>query len=127
VDSKLKDIVNVNDFGAKGDGIFVTGLISATAASTTLNAASTAFVSGDVGKVITVPGAGAAGADLTTTIATVINAGSVTLAVAATTTVNATVQLFYGSNNSTAFQNAYNAVGEGGSVVIPVGNYALLT
>lgn len=60
-----------------------------TAASTTLTSASIGFSFADIGKNITVAGAGASGALLTTTITGFNSTTSVTLATAATTTVSA--------------------------------------
>jgi hypothetical protein len=59
-----------------------------TASSATLTSASNPFASGDVGLHIIVRGAGAAGADLYTTISAYTNAGQVTLAATAGTTVS---------------------------------------
>lgn len=60
-----------------------------TALSTTLTrTGGNTFAATDVGKTIKVPGAGAAGATLTTTIATRVSATEVTLATAASTTVS---------------------------------------
>lgn len=125
--AEVEVTVSVLDHGAVGDGIFSTGLVNATNGSTLITAAASPFVSGDVGKVITVPGAGPAGADLTTTIASFVNAGAINLATPASTTGSITRELFYGTDNSAAFQAAYDAVGEQGSVIIPAGNYHLLT
>lgn len=58
-----------------------------TASSTTITSATAAFVSGDVGKAITVQGAGAAGVPLTTTIASVTNGTTAVLTAAASTSV----------------------------------------
>lgn len=58
-----------------------------TAADTTLTSATAAFTSADVGRGVTVAGAGAAGADLVAEIASVTNGTTVELNVAAGTTV----------------------------------------
>lgn len=62
------------------DGAITVGLFA-------LTSASNPFVPGDVGQTIVVEGAGAAGVSLITTIAAYVNAGQVTLAAAAGTTV----------------------------------------
>lgn len=54
----------------------------------TVTAASGPFLAGDVGKDIVIPGAGAGGAALVTTVATYIGATQVTVATAAGTTVS---------------------------------------
>ncbi len=59
-----------------------------TAASTTFTDSSGPFVAGDVGRAVTIPGAGAGGATLVTTIKTFTNATTVVLTAAAGTTVN---------------------------------------
>lgn len=66
----------------------VVGTDGAVAASATaFTSAKAAFLAGDVGKAITIKGAGAAGADLVTTIAAYVSATAVTLSDAAGTTV----------------------------------------
>ena len=58
-----------------------------TSGSATLTSATAAFVAGDVGKPVTVQGAGASGVPLTTTISAVTNGTTATLAATAGTTV----------------------------------------
>jgi len=60
-----------------------------TAAAVALTSASNPWVAADVGSDIIVRGAGAGGADLVTTIATYVSAGSVTTTASAGTTVTA--------------------------------------
>ncbi|MGZ4790282.1 MAG: hypothetical protein ACXWBO_00340 [Ilumatobacteraceae bacterium] len=60
------------------------------AASTTLRSASLAFRPGDVGRIVTIGGAGTAGADLTTEITQVTNATTVELADASLSAVDLT-------------------------------------
>lgn len=67
--------------------IFADGV--ATASSTTFTSATAGFTAADVGKEITIAGAGAAGARLVTTISAFTNATTVTLGAAATTSVTA--------------------------------------
>ena len=59
-----------------------------TAAAAALTSASNPFTSADVGATVIVVGAGAAGADLITTISAFVGAGQVTLAANAGTTVS---------------------------------------
>ncbi len=65
-----------------------------TASAAVLTSASNPFAAGDAGRAIIVRGAGASGADLVTTILTYTNAGSVTLAANAGTTVTGAKALF---------------------------------
>ena len=98
---KLRETVSVKDFGAVGDGgIGSAGAI--TSGTTTLTDSSAAFTTADVGKTIIVYGAGAAGANLTTTIASRNSATSVELAAAASTTVSAARYVFYGTDDTQA-------------------------
>lgn len=115
--------VNVtDDFGAIGDGVRVTdGAITASAA--TFTSASSSFVTADIGKIISVHGAGVAGANLTTTIASINGSTSVELTANASTTVSSAVAI-HGTNNSTALQAALDS---GKNVRLPVGRYAFDT
>ena len=101
-------MLSIADYGAKcNEATFTDGSISAT--STTFNTSSSHFVSGDVGKVIRVSGAGAAGAMLVTTIASYTSATQVSLTAAASTTVASGATWDYGTDDTTAIQNAWNA------------------
>lgn len=116
-------VFNVKAYGALGDGkIYYDGAINAS--SSTLTVASGAFASTDVGKAITVGGAGAAGVVLTTTIATYISATSVTLSVTASTTVSGKL-VMAGTLDHVAIQAAIDAANTagGGEVVMPTGTY----
>lgn len=75
------------------DWTTVTGSVAES--STTLTVPFGSFIATDVGKDIIVTGAGAAGADLTTTIAAVTDSRTVTLTDAATTAASA-VSISYG-------------------------------
>ena len=69
-----------------------------TTATTTLTSATAAFVANDVDALITIGGAGAAAADLTTRIVSVTSATEVEVADAASTTVSAeTLDIYTGS------------------------------
>lgn len=88
-------------------GTYSTG--SMTAAGTTLTVTEAPFVSGDVGKTVTVSGAGVAGAPLVAAITVYTNSSTVTLGTAATYTVSAAtvcvtsrrVDVYGGGNGST--------------------------
>lgn len=93
----------------------------------TLTDTSNTFTSADVGKLITVVGAGAAGVDLSTTIATFASSTSVTLTVSATTAVSAATYA-YGTDDGPAINSAITAAATlGGTVSLPPGNYAIGT
>ena len=81
-------IVNPKDFGAKGDTLYFYDGV-ATAGSTNFTSAAAVFAATDVGKVISIAGAGASGADLRTTIAARVSNTQITLAAAASTAVTA--------------------------------------
>jgi hypothetical protein len=79
-----------------------------TSGTATLTSATANFPTTVVGKYIRVEGAGAAGADLITTIATRNSGTSITLSVNASTTVSSKA-IFWGTNDSTAIQSAITA------------------
>ena len=97
-------VLNVLDFGAVGDGK-ATMVAAMTSGSAVLTSADAGFVAGDVGKWIRVEKAGAAGADLVTTIASRASGTQITLSVAASTTVTPT-GVFWGTNDTAAVQAA---------------------
>jgi hypothetical protein len=109
-------------FGAVGDLTTISGCaISATSSSLACSGAS--FVAGDVGKTMYVAGAGTAGATLISSIATRVNSTTVTLNNAAATAVTSATAA-YGTDNTTALQNAINfAIAHGEGLYIPAGNY----
>lgn len=93
----------------------------------TLSDTSNTFTSTDVGKSITVVGAGAAGVDFTTTIATIASSTSVTLTAAASTAVSAATY-GYGTDDGPAINAAITAAASlGGTVSLPPGNYTIAT
>lgn len=114
-------VQNVKSYGAKGDGRTVTDA-SMTLGSKTLTSASLAsFSSADVGKTVTVVGAGTSSGTLAATISFYTSSTQVTLSVAAATAVSsATANI--STSDITAIQNALNA---GGNVYFPPGQYYL--
>lgn len=94
-DADIRNVIAVEYIGAGGvvesvtvqDSVSTGGAMTATSTTLTTTGGNT-FAATDVGKTIKVPGAGAAGATLTTTIATYVSATSVTLTAAASTTVS---------------------------------------
>lgn len=103
---------------------FAAGAITASSAVFT-DTTNAPFAATDVGKLITIVGAAASGADLSTTIATFTSASSVTLTAGATTTVSGATYR-YASDDSTAINAAITAAAvSGGNVFIPAGSYGL--
>lgn len=95
--------------------------------STTLNSATAAFSAADVGKAISISGAGASGLKLLTTIVAVISANSVTLANAAVT-ANSSTGATIGFDCGTALQAAFDDISaQGGGIVVIDGEYLLST
>jgi hypothetical protein len=97
------------DYGAKGDVKQVHDA-NMSLSSQTLTSATAAFVSGDVGKLAVVRGAGlnTQGNTLVATITAVTNATTVTLSVAAAVAVTNTV-LIWGTDDTAAIKSALNA------------------
>lgn len=107
-------------YGAVADGRFLLdGAI--TSGTTTFTSASNPFTADDVGKIFVVTGAGAAGGQLTTTIASYNGAGSVELTASASTTVSA-ANASWGTDNTAAFQDAIDAAEADGSGTVLVRN-----
>ena len=123
--------VNVKDFGAKGDCQRVTDAIM-TKGSNALTSASAHFVAEDVGKPIYVLGASVQkfpelgevpGAPLSSHIASVTNAHTITLADAALCDTTA-AGVAWGADDSHAIQSAIDSLKDtGGTVFIPPGMY----
>lgn len=116
--------INVKDYGARGDtrkytdGAITTGTATFTSATAT-------FVAGDKGKTITIGGAGAAGVPFTTTILSVTNSTTVTLAANASTTVSGK-SFGFGTDDTAAITAAIAAAAAlplGGTVYFPPGIY----
>lgn len=124
---KAREIVSAADFGAKGDAVEPNLEVSINAGSTAMIAFGGSFTSADVGKTIVVPGIGAAGIPLITTIAAVLDSVHITLATAASTTVLGTVKkVNYGTDNTPAFHRAFAAYYGVAARVAP-GNYLCAT
>ena len=99
--------INVKDYGAVGDAKRLDdGAI--TSGDATFTSAASTFTADDVGKFIRVVGAGTAGADLITTIASRNSATSVELAANAATTVTGATA-FHGTDDTDAVQGAIDA------------------
>jgi len=112
--------INVKEYGAKGDGISASdGAI--TASDNTFTSAGGAFTSSDVGKVLIIAGAGAAGVGLVTTIASITSASEVETTEAAATTVSSS-EYFYSTDDTAAFQDA---AASGLNIYTPDGYYGI--
>lgn len=109
------DNLSVRMFQGNGDGIRISDAVM-TATFNVLSSAAVSFVSKDVGKLVMVAGAGAAGADLITTISAA-SAGNAILNANAGTTV-AGANAIYGTDNTAAFIEAFD---RNGRLVLPVG------
>jgi hypothetical protein len=95
-------------YGAVADGETISnGTTVATDA--TLTSASNPWVAADVGKTIRVRGAGAAGADHFTTIASFTSAGSIEMTDVAVTSVAGTAVVDWGTDNTTALKAMLDA------------------
>ena len=105
VSAILSDAINVRNYGALGDAQLASGAVMVTGAPNTLTCANATFVAGDVGKVIVVQGAGAAGANLVTTIAARVSATVVTTTDACSTNVGSSF-IRWGTNDAVAIQAA---------------------
>jgi hypothetical protein len=116
-------LLNVRDYGAKGDRRVVTDA-AMTSGSATLTSATAAFTSGDVGKYVMVTGAGTSGAPLYGTVSSYTNSTTVTLSLNAATTVSAK-KAWFATNDSTAIQAAIDACSSSGygQVVLPGGSW----
>jgi len=103
------EYLNPQWFGAIGDGKRSFSGV-ATSGDATFTDAGNFFEAADVGKTIAIGGAGAAGATLVTTIASINSSTSIELTVAPSTTVAANAQYAYGTLNDTPMANLRAAV-----------------
>jgi hypothetical protein len=123
---------NIMWYGAKCDGVYASNQnaaytatnLSITSGTPNLLSSGSTFTSADVGKSIWVPGAGAAGVGLSTTIAAFVDATHVTLGANASTTVTAVAAtqanpFVYGTDDTTNIQAAMTATPTGGTLLIP--------
>lgn len=110
------------DFGATGDARSFTASLS----GSTLTGSGAAFTAADVGKTVSVPGAGAGGRALVATVASVASATQATLSASALTNVTGkTVTL--GTDDREAIEAAWNAAAAagGGRCYLPQGRYLI--
>lgn len=111
--------ITLPPYNATGNGLTVTdGAMSSVTNPTTLTCStSQPFKATDVGKLVNVWGAGAAGVSLSGTITAYISPSQVTLSVAAATTV-AGATVTFGTDDTAAFTQALSdATGKGGGTI----------
>ena len=104
VQTKLRQWISPEDYGAVGDANEITDA-SINAGSNVLTTATGHFVASDVGKRISVWGAGSGNYSLVATIATFTSSSSITLSTNASTSVSGVVAQ-YGTDDWQALQNA---------------------
>lgn len=125
--SALFGYTNLAWYGPKCDGVAIQsgGGLVMTAGSPNLSYSAGTFTSADVGKSISVPGAGTGGTYLFSTIASVTNATNVVLAANAITTIGGpptfALPFTYGTDDTLTIQAAMEAVPNGGVLDIPAG------
>ena len=116
------ELFDIREYGAVSD---ITSGANGSVSSGSTNFTSNAiFASTDVGKAITIPGAGPAGAALGTTIAAYISSGNVTLATAASTSVSS-VAFTFGKDNTAAILSAISAAAGTGRLYAPPGTFMI--
>jgi hypothetical protein len=99
-------------FGANGNSLAVRLPTTIGLGSNVLTLNGASFAATDVGKSIVVGGAGSAGAGLYGTITGYTSSSQVTLSVTAATAVTGTTEIsIYGTDDTTAIQNALTAAG----------------
>ena len=120
----LTNQINVKQYGALGDGIYISdGAI--TSGTATFTSATASFTSADIGKRIVIEGAGSSSATLATTISAIGSATSITIGTNASTTVSSNAKAVYGTDDTTAINSAISAASNGDTVFFPVGLYMI--
>jgi hypothetical protein len=110
VASTVNTVRHIRDFGVAADARTITGSTSITSGSTALTVIGASFTSADIGKIIIVPGAGASGGALVSTIAARSSNSMLTLADAAGTTISSvSTTVAYGTDDREAVQVAINS------------------
>lgn len=112
-------VLDVKDFGAKCDLTRLSD-VTTTSSSAVISSASYTFTSADVGKYMTIAGAGAAAAVLNATISSV-SGGNATLSATAGTSIAGTGVAVFGTDDQPAIQAAFNRANTlgGGMVFLP--------
>lgn len=99
----------LRDYGAKGDGAHYQSGAMSSGTAALADTTNTPFTTSDIGKAITVIGAGTSGADLQTTISGFTDSGHVTLAANAGTTVTG-AEYGYGTDDTSAISSFFSAL-----------------
>lgn len=118
--------MNVLDYGAMADMLTLSSAVTMTVGSGVANIPGASFTSTDVGKPITILGAGASGAPIAGTITAWTSATSITVSVDASTALTgaADVTVIYGTDNTPYFIDAISALpASGGTIYVPAGRY----
>lgn len=115
----------VDERGAVGDGVYRTNGV-ATSGDATFTCATASWASADISKPIVVAGAGAAGATLATTIASINSTTSVELTAAPSTSV-ASAKFYYGTDDTAVIQAALDATTDGQGVVFGPGKIYMVS
>jgi hypothetical protein len=121
-DGQVHDVKNPT-YGAKGDTVRKTGG-SIASGTTTFTASAATFAAGDVGKIITVQGAGASGGVLSAAISAYTSSTQVALSTAAGTTVSG-ADFAFGTDDTSAILAAVTAAGARGTICAPAGTYLI--
>ncbi len=116
---------SISAFGANGDGQIATN-VTTIGGSRTVTMIGGTFVPSDVGKIISIYGAGVAGLNHTTIITNVANVNTITISNAAVLTVSGNSAV-YGTDQTTVIQDAisYVATNGGGTIRVPGGIYII--
>lgn len=117
------NVYNVLDYDATGNGRTVT--VSATSSGYALTTSAAAFSASDVGKLVTIPGAGYSGAVYSSKINSFVSSTEVGVVLPFSTTVSAVVATV-GTDDQAAIQSAVNAAAAtGGTVFLPANTYCI--
>jgi hypothetical protein len=118
-----QDRINVKDYGAIGNGVVITDAAISSGATALSSAGQYTFTSADVGKHATIQGAGATPTGVLSSVIQNVSGGVATLGTTATTTVSS-AECSFGTDDSTAIQNALTALANtGGTVFFPAAIY----
>lgn len=125
---RAAELLNVKNFGAKGDIKQRTAALTISLSTpTTMVLAGADFTSADIGKTILIPGVGAAGVQLVTTIAGVTSTTTITLGAAASTAKSAvSTAVVWGTDDSTSIQAAVTALRAATALTLANGTNATL-
>lgn len=124
ITDKLGETPSILDFGGVSDAIT---LLDGMTVGSAFSSATAQFSANDIGKLICIAGAGAAGI-LYTGIIAGASAGNATLVPTPSTDVTGAL-VVYGTDNTPALQAAANAFADltGATILIPAGNFLFLS